>query len=62
MYYQRNANIQHTDVISDHKDYTNHQAVSRTLDQKNQGTNIQVQHTRLTALFWDYPGEPVPER
>ena len=19
-------------------------------------------HTRLTALFWDYPGEPVPER
>jgi len=18
-------------------------------------------HTRLTALFWDYPGEPVPE-
>jgi len=19
-------------------------------------------HTRLTALFWDYPGGPVPER
>ena len=19
-------------------------------------------YTRLTALFWDYPGEPVPER
>jgi len=19
-------------------------------------------HTHLTALFWDYPGEPVPER
>ena len=19
-------------------------------------------HTRLTALFWDYPGEPVPEK
>jgi len=19
-------------------------------------------HTRLMALFWDYPGEPVPER
>jgi len=19
-------------------------------------------HIRLTALFWDYPGEPVPER
>jgi len=19
-------------------------------------------HTHLTAFFWDYPGEPVPER
>jgi len=24
--------------------------------------NQQCQSTRLTALFWDYPGEPEPER
>ena len=23
---------------------------------------IMITHTRLTALFRDYPGEPVPER
>ena len=25
-------------------------------------SSYQHTHTRLTALFWDYPGEPVPER
>ena len=24
--------------------------------------SIVYNNTRLTALFWDYPGEPVPER
>ena len=24
--------------------------------------SINITHTRLTALFRDYPGEPVPER
>ena len=29
---------------------------------KYQSMNIQHTHTRLTALFRDYPGEPVSER
>jgi len=29
---------------------------------KSQSRRCRVTHTRLTALFRDYPGEPVPER
>jgi len=30
--------------------------------EKTVATQKHSTHTRLTALFWDYPGEPVPER
>ena len=30
--------------------------------QSTEGNDITHTHTRLTALFQDYPGEPVPER
>ena len=33
-----------------------------TLQPSTVGTQHTHTHTRLMALFWDYPGEPVPER